>query len=108
MADRLRTKVGTVELKNPFGINGAQSGLDIARMMLAGASAVAMASPVMLRGYEVLSDALAQLDGFLERKGVTAVDLIGRAADRRKSFADMPVRPDNWRNYVPAGDVPGP
>jgi len=31
MADRLRTKVGAVELKNSFGINGAQSGLDIAR-----------------------------------------------------------------------------
>src|SRR4051812_19909727 len=30
-----------------IGINGAQSGLDITRMMLAGASAVAMASPVM-------------------------------------------------------------
>ena len=34
-----------------IGINGAQSGLDIVRMMLAGASAVAMASPVMLRGF---------------------------------------------------------
>ncbi|MFZ3354190.1 MAG: hypothetical protein WA268_25365, partial [Xanthobacteraceae bacterium] len=43
-----------------IGINGAQSGLDIARMMLAGASAVAIASPVMLRGYDLLSDALAE------------------------------------------------
>jgi dihydroorotate dehydrogenase (NAD+) catalytic subunit len=85
-----------------IGINGAQSGLDIARMMLAGASAGAMASPVMLRGYEVLSDALAELDGYLARKGVTAADLIGRAADRRKAFADMPVKQNNWRNYVPA------
>jgi dihydroorotate dehydrogenase (NAD+) catalytic subunit len=83
-------------------LDGAQSGLDIARMMLAGAAAGAMASPVMLRGYEVLSDALAELDGYLARKGVTAADLIGRAADRRKTFADMPVKQDNRRNYVPA------
>jgi dihydroorotate dehydrogenase len=85
-----------------IGINGAQSGLDIARMMLAGASAVAMASPVMLRGYDVLAEALAEFDGFLERKNITAADLIGQAADRRKTFADMPTRTDNWRNYCPA------
>jgi dihydroorotate dehydrogenase (NAD+) catalytic subunit len=84
-----------------IGINGAQSGLDIARMMLAGASAVAMASPVMLRGFEILPDALAEFVRFLERKNVNARDLVGVAADRRKTFAAMPLRPDNWRNYVP-------
>jgi dihydroorotate dehydrogenase (NAD+) catalytic subunit len=84
-----------------IGINGAQSGLDIARMMLAGATAVAMASPVMLRGYGLLSVALAEFEAYLARKGVSATDLIGRAADRRKAFAEMPMRPDNWRRYVP-------
>jgi dihydroorotate dehydrogenase (NAD+) catalytic subunit len=84
-----------------IGINGAQSGLDIARMMLAGASAVAIASPVMLRGFGVLSDALRELQQFLERKGVRARDLIGVAADRRKAFAAMPLRKDSWRKYVP-------
>jgi dihydroorotate dehydrogenase (NAD+) catalytic subunit len=85
-----------------IGINGAQSGLDIARMMLAGASAVAIASPVMLRGYGVLADALTEFDNFLARKNVTAAALVGQAADRRKTFADMPMRQDNWRNYCPA------
>jgi len=85
-----------------IGINGAQSGLDVARMMLAGASAVAIASPVMLRGFEVISRALAELDGYLARKNVAAAALIGRAADARKSFSQMPLRQDNWRNYVPA------
>jgi dihydroorotate dehydrogenase (NAD+) catalytic subunit len=85
-----------------IGINGAQSGLDIARMMLAGASAVAMASPVMLRGYRALSDALAELEAFLRRKNVRAAELIGVAADRRKTFAQMPLIEGNWRNYVPA------
>jgi dihydroorotate dehydrogenase (NAD+) catalytic subunit len=56
----------------------------------------------MLRGYGVLADALTEFDGFLERKNITAADLIGQAADRRKTFADMPTRTDNWRNYCPA------
>jgi dihydroorotate dehydrogenase (NAD+) catalytic subunit len=85
-----------------IGINGAQSGLDVARMMLAGASAVAIASPVMLRGYDLLAEALTEFEAFLARKNVTAAGLVGRAADRRKTFAEMPLRPDNWRKYVPA------
>lgn len=85
-----------------IGINGAQGGLDIVRMMLAGASAVGIASPVMLRGYGVLSDALAELTAFLAARGLRAEDLIGRAADQRQTFASMPLRPDNWRAYVPA------
>jgi dihydroorotate dehydrogenase (NAD+) catalytic subunit len=84
-----------------IGINGAQTGLDIARMMLAGASAVAIASPVMLRGYSLLSDALAEFQNYLERKNIRATELIGRAADARKSFRDMPLKRDNWRNYIP-------
>jgi dihydroorotate dehydrogenase (NAD+) catalytic subunit len=84
-----------------IGINGAQSGLDVARMMLAGASAVEIASAVQLRGYSVLSDALAEFDRYLADKKVSALDLIGRAADARRTFADMPPKPDNWRNYVP-------
>jgi dihydroorotate dehydrogenase len=87
--------------KSLIGINGAQSGLDIARMMLAGASAVAMASPVMLRGFGLLEDSLRDFSAYLARQNLRATDLIGRAADQRKSFAEMPLRTDNWRNYVP-------
>jgi dihydroorotate dehydrogenase (NAD+) catalytic subunit len=87
-----------------IGINGAQSGLDIARMMLAGASAVAIASPVMLRGYSLLSDALTEFDRYLGRKNLTATDLIGRAGDARKSFREMPLKNDNWKNYIPDVD----
>lgn len=87
-----------------IGINGAQSGLDIARMMLAGASAVAMASPVMLRGYDLLAAALTEFGEYLSRKNLHAAELIGHAADRRKSFTDLPFRRDNWRNYVPRSD----
>jgi dihydroorotate dehydrogenase (NAD+) catalytic subunit len=81
--------------------NGAQTGLDIARMMLAGASAVQMASAVMLRGFDVLAAALAEFKDYLVTKELTACDLIGRAADQRQSFPAMPMRPDHWRNYIP-------
>ena len=84
-----------------IGINGAQSGLDIARMMLAGATAVAMASAVMLRGFELLEESLREFSEYLVAKNLNAADLIGRAADQRKTFAEMPLRTDNWRRYVP-------
>lgn len=86
-----------------IGINGARDGRDVARMLLAGAHAVGIASPVMLRGPQVLSEALRQLEDYLESRGVTVAELIGRAADSRRSFAEMPPRPDNWRNYVTPG-----
>ena len=87
--------------KSLIGTNGAQSGLDIARMMLAGASAVEMSSPVMIHGFELLSRALEDFSSYLERKGLRASELIGQAADARKTFAQMPLRQDNWKNYVP-------
>jgi len=94
-----RAKVGRD--KPLIGINGAQTGLDVARMMLAGASAVQIASAVQLRGYDVLSAALAEFEDYAARKNLTALELIGRAADARKSFGEMPPKPDNWRNYLP-------
>jgi dihydroorotate dehydrogenase len=95
-----RAKLGPA--RTLIATNGAQSGHDVARMMLAGASAVEISSPVMLRGFGVLSDAVAQLEEFLRRKGVRAADLVGVAADRRRTFADMQLRQNNWRNYIPA------
>jgi len=83
-----------------IGINGARTGLDVARMMLAGASAVELASQVMLRGASVLSAAVAELDSYLACKGMNAADLIGVAADQRKTFPEMPLRTDNWRKYI--------
>ena len=82
--------------------NGAQSGLDIARMMLAGASAVQMSSPVMHRGFDLLSDSIAQFEAYLASKQATASDLVGRATDQMKSFTQMPLREHNWRNYIPS------
>lgn len=85
-----------------IGINGATSGADVARMMLAGASAVGLSSAVMLRGWRVISDAVAELEAYLAAKGLSAAELIGRAADARRNFADMPVLDQVWRNHIPA------
>jgi dihydroorotate dehydrogenase (NAD+) catalytic subunit len=84
-----------------IGINGAQSGLDVVRMMLAGAHAVQIASAVMLRGFDVLSNAVSELEAYLIRKNMTARELIGRAADARKTFAELPPLQDEWKRYVP-------
>ena len=83
------------------GINGACDGLDIARMMLAGASAVGFSSQVMLRGFDLIETVLAEFSKYLEGKSLAASDLVGRAADARKTFAAMPMRRNNWRRYVP-------
>jgi dihydroorotate dehydrogenase (NAD+) catalytic subunit len=79
---------------------GRSQELDISRMMLRGIGG-RDGNAYQLRGYGVRPDAIG-LTLYLARKSVTAFDLIGRAADHRKTFTGSPVRQDNWRNYVPA------
>ena len=55
----------------------------------------------MLRGFEVLSNAVADFEGYLVRKKLSAGDLIGRAADARKTFAELPPLQDEWKQFVP-------
>lgn len=94
-----------------IGTNGARDGYDVARMMLAGASAVEMTSAVMLGGVRVLSRAIEELDGYLAEQGVTATSLIGEAADKLTAYTDQPARPGRWKQFVhpealPASDKP--
>ncbi|WP_273502480.1 tRNA-dihydrouridine synthase [Paracoccus sphaerophysae] len=86
-----------------IGINGAASGADVARMMLAGATAAGLSSAVMRGGFGVLADAIAALDAYCAARDTTAADLIGRAADCRQRFADLPILDDVWRNHIPRG-----
>lgn len=83
------------------GINGAMSGRDVARMMLAGASAVGMSSAVMMRGFGLITESVAELEAYCRSKGMHAADLVGRAADVRKTFAEMPLLDNHWRNFIP-------
>ncbi|WP_163849232.1 dihydroorotate dehydrogenase [Pseudooceanicola aestuarii] len=86
---------------NLIGINGITNGPDVARALLAGASAVGMASAVMLRGFGVIGDSLDWLDGYCTRKECSVAQLVGRAADARRTFADMPDLDAHWTRFVP-------
>lgn len=84
-----------------LGTNGARSGEDVARMLLAGATAVELTSAVMAGGFAVISDALAALDAYLARKGGDAQGLVGLAADRLQGYGAQAPRPGFWRQFVP-------
>lgn len=84
-----------------IGINGITGGHDVARAMLAGASATGLASAVMLRGFDVIRESIETLDSYCRDKGMTAAELIGRAADARKTFAEMPELDAHWQRFVP-------
>ena len=43
--------------------NGARTGHDVARFLLAGASATEMTSAVMTRGFGAISEGIAELEG---------------------------------------------
>lgn len=81
--------------------NGARTGLDVARFLLAGASATEMTSAVFTEGYEVLRRAIDELDAYVAGKHVTASALLGLAADRLQSYAEQAVRPGYWQEFAP-------
>ena len=82
------------------GTNGARDGLDVARMILSGATAVEMTTAVMLGGSSVIEESIQQLDSYLLSQGVTARQIIGEAADKLTAYTDQPSRPGVWKNYV--------
>jgi dihydroorotate dehydrogenase len=94
-----RKKVGTAFPL--LGTNGARSGLDVARFLLAGASAVEMTSAVMAGGFGAAARAVQEFSDYLARTGGTAQELIGLAADRRVGYGVQPDRPGYWREFVP-------
>jgi dihydroorotate dehydrogenase (NAD+) catalytic subunit len=83
-----------------IGTNGARDGYDVARMLLAGASAVEMTSAVMLKGARVLKQAIEELDGYLEEQGLTAAQIIGEATDKLTAYTAQPARPGRWKQFV--------
>lgn len=84
-----------------LGTNGARSGLDLARFLLAGARAVEMTSAVMSGGFDVARKAVAEFEAYLARTGGTAEELVGLAADRQVGYGVQPDRPGYWREFVP-------
>jgi dihydroorotate dehydrogenase len=81
--------------------NGARTGLDIARFLLAGATAVQMNSAVFTGGFDTITRAIEELDGYLDEHDDTAATIVGRAADALGTYTDQPADPDRWRRFVP-------
>lgn len=81
--------------------NGARSGLDVARFLLAGATATEMTSAVFTGGYSVLADAIRELDDYVAGRGSSAAELLGSAADHVQSYQQQPSRPGWWESFAP-------
>jgi dihydroorotate dehydrogenase len=87
------------------GTNGARSGLDVVRFLLAGASAVQMTTAVFTAGFGVIERSIEVLQDYLAAHGRDAASLVGAAADALASYADQPERRGYWREFVPEGSV---
>ena len=84
-----------------LGTNGVRGGHDVARMALAGASAVELLSIVMHDGFAGLTRTLAELDSFLAERDLTFAALVGRAADALTPYGAQPESPGHWKKFVP-------
>jgi len=84
-----------------YGTNGARDGLDVARMMLAGARGVEMTTAVLEHGFGRLGESVRALDGWLASRDLTAEGIIGHAADALETYGGQPERKGHWRNFVP-------
>lgn len=84
-----------------LGTNGARTGLDVARFLLAGARAVEMTSAVMSGGFDAARRAVQDFRAYLARTGGSAEELVGLAADRQVGYGVQPDRPGYWRDFVP-------
>jgi dihydroorotate dehydrogenase len=71
------------------GTNGARDGLDVARFLLAGASAAQLATAVITDGPAVLTRAIDELSAYLNEQGLAARDLIGEAADHVMTYQEV-------------------
>jgi dihydroorotate dehydrogenase (NAD+) catalytic subunit len=84
-----------------MGTNGVRGGHDVARMALAGASAVEMLSLVMHEGFQGLTRTIAELKTFLDERGLTFTELVGKAADALTPYGAQPEMPGRWKDFVP-------
>jgi dihydroorotate dehydrogenase len=85
--------------------NGVRSGRDIARCLLAGASAAEVCSAVMTGGYQALSSLLDELTVYLDGQGIVrAADIVGEAADAVQTYQAVGGAPHGeaqWRRFAP-------
>lgn len=89
-----------------IGTNGARSGLDLARFLLAGASAVQASSVIFSGGFGAITRMRDEFSNYLGRKGLSATDLIGLSADALGIYSQQEIRPDHWTRFVQAEALP--
>jgi dihydroorotate dehydrogenase (NAD+) catalytic subunit len=72
--------------------NGIRDGNDVARALLAGASAAELGTALWTDGPAAIERALAGLDAYLNAQGLTAQDLVGEAADAVMTYEEAGKR----------------
>jgi dihydroorotate dehydrogenase (NAD+) catalytic subunit len=72
-----------------IGTNGARSGEDVIRFLLAGASAVQMTTAVFTDGPRCLEDAVRDVEAYLSEHRVAARGIIGEATDHVVSYEEV-------------------
>lgn len=75
-----------------IGTNGARSGGDVARFLLAGATAVQVATSVIVEGFGAVNRLVEELRVYLTEQGVDAQDIVGEAADAAMTYEEVGVR----------------
>jgi dihydroorotate dehydrogenase (NAD+) catalytic subunit len=71
--------------------NGARDGFDVARLLLAGASAVALATAVLTDGPAALTRAIEVLAAYCEQQGADVRDLIGEAVRHVQTYEEVAI-----------------
>jgi dihydroorotate dehydrogenase (NAD+) catalytic subunit len=71
--------------------NGVRDGLDVARCLLAGASAAQLTTVVLTDGAQALARAIEELEEYLAAHGASASELVGEAADHVSTYEEVAV-----------------
>jgi len=71
--------------------SGARDGFDVARLLLAGASAVGLATVVLTDGPPALARAIEVLAGYCEQQAAAVRDLIGEAARHVQTYEEVAI-----------------
>jgi len=92
------------ELDVPLiGTGGARTGLDLARFLLSGATAIEAATPLLIEGPGAAARMLAELRDYLAVHDVRSVrELVGESARRAASYGELtpPPDPSPWSQLV--------
>jgi dihydroorotate dehydrogenase len=74
------------------GTGGARDGGDVARLLLAGATAVQVASSVIVEGFGALARIRDELSAYLASQELDARDAVGQAADAATTYEEIALR----------------